>query len=136
MARLTKQDVQYFVERIQYWVDYFEVNHYSWNVRLVPEEPDGLARTTYNSVARWADIELMADWGSYPITEVTLNSTALHEVLEAGVFGDIRDEAEDREFSQERFDTEMHRVIRLFEKLLAKEHVTYDISSESFLTQE
>jgi hypothetical protein len=136
MARLTQEQIHYFIERIQYWVDYFEANHYSWNVRLASEGTTGLARTKYNSIARWADVELVADWGIYPITKVTLDSTALHEVLEGGVFADLRSEAEDREFSQERFDIEMHRVIRLFEKLLAKERVTYDISGESFLTSE
>ena len=77
MAKITEEDFEYFKTRVNYWIKVLQCYKYSWQVNLVTSLYDScVARTTFNVKARWASIELIEDWGIYPINKKTLNTTA------------------------------------------------------------
>jgi hypothetical protein len=126
--RITHEQYEYFKERVAFWIKELQCGHLSWSTTLKTEAQEdsgqtSLACTNFNVVSRWAKIYLFEDWEDYPINLETLNSTAFHEVCEAGLLADVRIHAEDREFNQEQFDIEIHRVVRILEKVLAKEGI-------------
>ncbi len=126
--KLSSTDIAYFKERVAFWIKELQCGHMSWSVVVADVCQGGLhetllAETRFNTLSRWAKIYLYEDWKEYPINETTLDSTAFHEVCEGGLLADIRAHAEDREFTQEQFDIEIHRVVRILEKILPKEGV-------------
>jgi len=118
--KTTKKHFDVFEKECRRWIKIFGLYGYEWEiVHENTKERNNLATTTFNCVDRWARIRLNTDWGTYPITERNLRLTALHEVVEGGLFGKMRDIAEGRwGYDKYDYDEAVHEVIRIFENVI------------------
>lgn len=80
---------------------------------------NAMASVEFHSPARLATYRL-GDWGGTPITEKSLEQTAVHELLHVVLY-DLVAVAQNRDAKDEDIEAAEHRVINVFERLLTKE---------------
>jgi hypothetical protein len=80
---------------------------------------NAMASVEFNGPARLATYKL-GDWGHTPITEKTLEQTAVHELMHVVLY-DLVATSANRDSNSEDIETAEHRVVNLFERLLTKE---------------
>jgi len=120
MPKTTKADFAKFEGYVNKWVQRLGLYGWEWQCRHRRLEKSYYAGTTYHSVDRYAVVNLNTAWNEKP-TDAQLERTALHEVVEAGLLGRLRDLAENRGFTQDEYDSETHRVVRILENLMLRE---------------
>jgi hypothetical protein len=115
-----EEDRQYFAERVEYWRLYLGM--LDWRVKVSPIWASKGCMAEVKSCdysGRCATIRLGRDFGSEPVNQVTLDETALHEVLH--IFLDELSSTMQLEGAthEQRMSCE-HRIINVLEKILPK----------------
>ena len=112
----TQEQIEYFYKRVSY--HQVKLNLQDWRI----ENSGGtagkgcLADVSVSPSDKLALISIGKDWGTFPITEKTLNETALHEVLHV-FLRTLVDAAASRDESL--IDGAEHSVVVVLEKLLS-----------------
>lgn len=79
---------------------------------------NAMASVEFNAPARMA-VYRLGDFGAEPITEQSLDDTALHESLHILLF-DLVQTAQDKSAEPEQLEAAEHRVINVLERVLSR----------------
>jgi len=108
-SKTTKKDFELFKSECKRWIDVFNLR--SWRNEIGIAKLEGRhGQCEIHYEARLLQV-IISDTLPIENRERFIIETAFHEVFEGGVLGRIRFLAEDREFSQIEFDSEIHAIV-------------------------
>ena len=114
----TPEDARFFALCVKKWQEILNLGDWRIEKGLKPAK-QAMASVEFNEGARLATYRL-GDFGAEEITNESLETTALHELLHV-MLHDLLAAAQDPKSSQDDIDKQEHRVINLLERLLMKD---------------
>jgi hypothetical protein len=114
----TPEDARFFALCVKKWQEILNLGDWRIEKGLKPAK-QAMASVEFNESARLATYRL-GDFGAEEITNESLETTALHELLHV-MLHDLLAAAQDPKSSQDDIDKQEHRVINLLERLLMKD---------------
>jgi hypothetical protein len=114
----TSQDAEFFALCVKKWQSILHLGDWRIEKGMKPAK-QAMASVEFNESARLATYRL-GDFGAEEITNESLETTALHELLHV-MLHDLLAAAQDPKSSQDDIDKQEHRVINLLERLLMKD---------------
>jgi hypothetical protein len=114
----TPEDARFFALCVKKWQEILNLGDWRIEKGLKPAK-QAMASVEFNESARLATYRL-GDFGAEEITNESLETTALHELLHV-MLHDLLAAAQDPKSSQDDIDKQEHRVINLLERLLSKD---------------
>ena len=114
----TPEDARFFALCVKKWQEILNLGDWRIEKGLKPAK-QAMASVEFNESARLATYRL-GDFGAEEITNESLETTALHELLHV-MLHDLLAAAQDPKSSQDDIDKQEHRVINLLERLLKKD---------------
>ena len=114
----TPEDARFFALCVKKWQEILNLGDWRIEKGLKPAK-QAMASVEFNESARLATYRL-GDFGAEEITNESLETTALHELLHV-MLHDLLAAAQDPKSSQDDIDKQEHRVINLLERLPMKD---------------
>jgi hypothetical protein len=114
----TPEDAALFAQSVRKWQEILNLGDWRIEKGMKPAK-QAMASVEFNDGARLA-VYRLGDFGAEKITRVSLENTALHELLHVFLH-DLLTVAQDPKASQDEVDKQEHRVINLLERLLSKD---------------
>jgi hypothetical protein len=114
----TPEDAALFAQSVRKWQEILNLGDWRIEKGMKPAK-QAMASVEFNDGARLA-VYRLGDFGAEKITRVSLENTALHELLHVFLH-DLLTVAQDPKSSQDDIDKQEHRVINLLERVLSKD---------------
>ena len=114
----TPEDAALFAQSVRKWQEILNLGDWRSEKGMKPAK-QAMASVEFNDGARLA-VYRLGDFGAEKITRVSLENTALHELLHVFLH-DLLTVAQDPKSSQDDIDKQEHRVINLLERVLSKD---------------
>ena len=114
----TPEDAALFAQSVRKWQKILNLGDWRIEKGMKPAK-QAMASVEFNDGARLA-VYRLGDFGAEKITRVSLENTALHELLHVFLH-DLLTVAQDPKSSQDDIDKQEHRVINLLERVLSKD---------------
>ena len=118
--KTSRLNFAYFKERCHYWIDRLGLRGWDWIILHEGDEGHRgtLAWFASNREARSVKIRLSRTWPMNP-TKEELDKTARHEVIEAGLFYELKEMAnDDFAYRRSEIDGVVHAAIHRIEHLI------------------